>query len=222
MTIKIVADMRESRSAIITKLQGMEGYEIEVRELASGDYLLREDYPVERKSASDFVASIMDRRIFEQTAKMKGEFGRATFIIEGDVYNTRSQIKPDALTGAISYLAVIEDVQVLTTTSPANTSALLATMARHLQQGLGYEVALRSARPKDLRSQAQFVIEGLPGIGPIAAKALLAHFGSIHNIMQATSKELQAAPRIGAKTADQIRALCESRYLPGGKHINAD
>ena len=212
MTITIVADMRETRSTIAQTLRGLPDVEVEVRELSCGDYLLREDFPVERKAAGDFVLSIQDRRLFEQVAKMKGEFGRATFIIEGDIYGTRSAMSPDAIRGALSYLVAIEGASILPTKNTADTAALLAVMARHLQDGLGYQVALRGSKPKDLRTQSQFIVEGFPGIGPGSAKALLGHFGSIQAICAADVPALRGAPGVGEKTARQIRAIVEADY----------
>lgn len=216
MTIKIVADMRESRSTIISLLQRLPGYEIAVQELDCGDYLLRDDFPVERKAAADFVASILDRRLFEQVAKLKAQYGRATFIIEGDVYSTRSLMKPEAICGAISYLVSIQDAQVLTTRNVTETATLMATLARHLQEGIPYEVPLRANKPKDLRIAAQFVVEGFAGIGPGAAKSLLNHFGTIDAIVQASVADLRQVPGIGEKTAKQIRTVIEADYRTPG------
>lgn len=212
MAITIVADMRETRSTITRTLMGMPCLEVAVKELSCGDYMLREDFPVERKAAGDFVLSIQDRRLFEQVAKMKGEFGRATFIIEGDIYATRSGMAPDAIRGALSYLVAIEGATILPSKDTSDTAALLAVMARHLQEGLGYQVALRGAKPKDLRTQAQFIIEGLPGIGPGSAKALLGHFGSIEAICAADVLALRGAPGVGEKTAKQIRSIIQADY----------
>ncbi|MFC5550287.1 ERCC4 domain-containing protein [Massilia aerilata] len=212
MAIQITADMRESRSSIIAMLQRMPDYEVKVCELDVGDYLLRDDFPVERKAAADFVASIQDRRLFEQVAKLKAEYGKATFVIEGDVYATRSQMKPEAICGAISYLTAIEDARVLTTRNAADTAALLATLARHLQQGLSYAVGLRANKPKDLRLSAQFLVQGLPGVGPAAATALLEHFGTVNALMRADLAQLRQVSGIGAKTAEQIRSVIEADY----------
>lgn len=212
MTIKIVADMRESRSTIIELLQRTPDYEIAVHDLECGDYLLREDFVVERKAAVDFVASILDRRLFEQCSRMKAEYGKATFVIEGDVYATRSKVTPEAICGAISYLTAIEDARVLTTRNAAETASLLATMARHLQNGLGYVVGLRANKPKDLRLSSQFLVQGLPGVGPAGATALLNHFGTIEALMKADVAQLRKVPGIGAKTAEQIRSVIESDY----------
>lgn len=212
MAIKIVADMRESRSTIISILQRMPDYEVEVSELEAGDYMLREDFPVERKAAVDFVASILDRRLFEQVARMKADFGKATFVIEGDVYATRSKVTPEAICGAISYLTMIEDARVLTTRNAAETASLLATMARHAQQGLGYVPSLRANKPKDLRLSAQFLVQGLPGVGPAGATALLNHFGTVGALVRADVAQLRKVPGVGAKTAELIRAVLEADY----------
>jgi ERCC4-type nuclease len=212
MTITIVADLREARSNITAALQAMSGLDVQVRELSCGDYLLREDFPVERKSAVDFIASIQDRRLFEQVAKLKGEYGRATFIIEGDIYTTRSAMQPEAIRGALSYLVAIEGASVLPSKNTTETAALLAVMARHLQEGLGYQVALRGSKPKDVKTQAQFIVEGFPGVGPGSAKALLGHFGSIAALCAADIPALREAPGIGEKTARQIRVILETDY----------
>lgn len=212
LAITIVADMRETRSTITQALRGLPDVSVEVRELSCGDYLLREDFPVERKAAGDFVLSIQDRRLFEQVAKMKGEFGRATFIIEGDIYATRSAMSPDAIRGALSYLVALEGASILPSKNTTDTAALLGVMARHLQEGLGYQVALRGSKPKDLRTQAQFIVEGLPGIGPGSAKSLLGHFGSIEAICAADIPALRAVPGVGEKTAKQIRSIVAADY----------
>jgi Fanconi anemia group M protein len=217
LAIAIVADLREARSNITQALQQMANIEVQVKELSCGDYLLREDFPVERKAAVDFIASIQDRRLFEQVAKMKGEYGRAVFIIEGDIYSTRSNMTPEAIRGALSYLVTIEGASVMPSKNTTETAALLAVMARHLQEGLGYQVALRGGKPKDLRTQAQFIVEGFPGIGPGSAKALLGHFGSIEAICGADEKALCSVPGVGAKTAKQIRNIVAADY----RHLDA-
>jgi Fanconi anemia group M protein len=190
----------------------MDNIEVAVKELSCGDYLLREDFAVERKTATDFILSIQDGRLFTQVAKIKADYGRAVFVVEGDIYSTRSKMTPEAIRGALSYLVALEGSSVMPSSGPAETAALLATMARHLQQGLGYEVPLRRNKPKDVRAQAQFLVEGLPGIGPSSAKSLLNHFGNIGQLCAADVAALREVPGIGEKTAKQIRALIESDY----------
>lgn len=68
-------------------------------------------------------------------------------LIEGDIRAIRSQIQEDALLGAISAIAVFWQVGVLWSPDAPATAKLLATMWRHVNQGLSYEVALRAKKP---------------------------------------------------------------------------
>jgi Fanconi anemia group M protein len=203
--LKIVIDHRESRSPVFKALQSNPDIEVEICELSCGDYLPRSDFGVERKEAGDFVASIMDRRLFAQVLRLKDEYQQVLFLIEGNPYATRSGITPDAIRGAISYLMTIEGVSIVTVDHHRETTSLLLTMARHLQEGLGYEVALRAGKPKNTADLAQYLIEGLPGIGPASAKALLKHFGSAEAVFSADAAALCQAPGVGKKTAERIR-----------------
>lgn len=212
MTIPIIADHRESRSAIIKALQKVEDVIVTVQELDCGDYVLGNNLVVERKSAVDFVASIMDRRLFGQVELMMATYERLIFIVEGDVFSTRSAITHDALRGALSYLVAIKGAAFMPSKNTEDTAALLTTMARHVTHGLGYEVALRAGKPKDLNTQAQYLVEGFPGVGPAGAKALLKHFGSVQKILEADVATLRNAPGVGPKTAKLIRAVIEANY----------
>ena len=48
------------------------------------------------------------------------------------------------------------------------------------------------------------VLDGVPGLGPAKAKALLKHFGSVKAIRAASEEELQAAPGIGPALARAV------------------
>ena len=82
MTYMII-DSRESRSPVHRHLMADPTLEVTVRELSSGDYLPHENFGVERKEATDFVLSIMDRRIFSQVLRLKAEYAQVLFILEG-------------------------------------------------------------------------------------------------------------------------------------------
>lgn len=203
--LEITIDNRESRSPVMRALQARPDLTCTVRELSCGDYLPHPSYAVERKAAQDFVLSIMDRRLFAQVLRLRAEFNQAAIVIEGNPYDTRSGMQPQAIRGALSYLMTISGVSVVMVKDTAETAELIATMARHLQEGLGYEIPLRGNKPKDDRDLSQYLIEGLPGIGPSSAKALLAHFGSAMAVFSASAADLCTAPGVGKKTAQRIR-----------------
>lgn len=205
----IIVDSRESRSGLALQLTRL-GANVIGEELECGDYILADGFGVERKTASDFVLSIQDRRLFSQAAIMKSAYRRVVVIVEGDIFATRSSMTPEALLGAVSWLTVIEGIPVLSSSSTNQTAQLLMTMQRHAVEGLGYEIALRGSKPKDRTAQSQFLVEGLPGIGPAAAKKLLAAFGSAKAIFEAPVEALRAVAGIGPKT---IQAMHETLHF---------
>lgn len=137
---------------------------------------------------------------------------KVVVLIEGDLHNTSSRIADAALHGALSWLAMLEGVSLIYARDAADSAGLVVTMARHLQHGLGYEISLRSGKPKDLRTLQQFIVEGLPGIGPGRAQAIIAHFCSVHAALVATEQELAAVPGLGAKTAKKVHEVLHATW----------
>lgn len=208
----IRADMRESRSGVTQLLEKSALVRLAFEDLPVGDFILSDDVCVERKQATDFVISIMDKRLFGQVAQMKANYSRPVVILEGDVFATRSAIAPEALRGAISWLSVIEGVGTVYTRSAAETASFLEVMCRHAQQGLGYEIALRGARPKDFKVLSQYAVEGLPACGPNTAKKLLEHFGTARSVFMASVEELKAVKGVGTKMAEGIKQILDFPY----------
>ena len=201
--VTIVADSREARSGIATRLAKIPGVTLEQAELSSGDYLIGNGIAVERKAASDFVISLMEGRLFDQLARMAIEHERVVVLIEGDIYETRSAIAPESLDGALSYIALLSGASLIISPSVARTPYILHRMALHAVHGLGYEIPLRAGKPKG-PAAAQYLLEGLPTVGPKAAQALLAHFGSPRGVFSASREQLLAVKGIGPKSADAI------------------
>jgi len=202
--VTIIADSNEP-PALLSRLRLIPGVHVELRELFAGDFIVGDGVAVERKSAQDFVNSIMDRRLFAQVAKMKGEFETVVLLVEGDISKSASDIAPVALTGALSWLAVIEKVSLISAGGGlGETAGALHRMAIHCQHGLGYEVPLRAGKPKELHTARQFFLEGLPGVGPGLARRLLAHFGTPSAVFSASEKELREVDGVGPGTAKKI------------------
>src|SRR5690349_5917121 len=91
--LHIRVDSRERSSAVPALLAAFPDVTLSFAALPSADYLLSDDVAVERKTASDFVASIIDRRLFGQTTRMKVLFPRAMLIIEGDASETAALLR---------------------------------------------------------------------------------------------------------------------------------
>lgn len=201
--VTITTDSRETRAGIALKLQAIPGVTVQQAELTSGDYLIGHGVAVERKAATDFVISLMEGRLFDQLARMSIEHERAIVLVEGNIYETRSAITPEALDGALSYISLLSGASLIHSPSLARTPFILHRMALHVQHGLGYQIPIRAAKPKG-PAAAQYLLEGLPGVGPKLAQVLLAHFGSPRAVFAATRDELLKVKGLGPKSADTI------------------
>jgi fanconi anemia group M protein len=210
----IRVDSRERSSPVPALLATFPDVTLSFAALPSADYVLSDDVAVERKSASDFVASILDRRLFGQTTRMKVLFPRAMLIIEGDLSQVPHSIDMEAIRGALAFLTVREGITVLQLSDATETAAMLRMMARHAQERMGQPVSLREPRPQIEELYASYLVEGLPGIGPRRARMLLAHFGSPAAIMCATAEALAQVPGIGKKSAQRIWQAVNTRYAP--------
>lgn len=210
-TVKIGVDSREATSRIPEMLKKYSDVEIDYGQMESGDFLVAPGYIVERKSDSDFVASLLDGRLFPQLALMKAEHETVILLIEGSIHAHRSMITDEALHGAMSYLTVLAKVPLIYSRDAADTAALIYRFALHLQHGLGYEIPLRGQKPKgSLSTWQQYVVEGLPGVGPGRAQGLIKHFGGVRGLFSASEAAIAAAPGIGPKTAAKIFEITNS------------
>lgn len=205
--VRIRMDDREPES-IARALSAIEGVTVEWTRLEFGDFEVGPSLFVERKSSSDFGASLLDKRLFTQVKQAKDAGMRLIFVLEGDVFAGARNIHPNAISGALSYLATIEQIPVLGT-SAIMLPRLVADIARHSVHGLGYTINLREQRPRDVRESQLYCLQGLPGVGRGKAEALLAHFGSIRKVMAASAQELAAVPGMGAKSAATIAAALD-------------
>lgn len=206
----LLVDSRESRCEVPIWLRKL-GYATESAELAVGDYHAPGLVIIERKAAGDFVSSLLDSRLFGQAELLAAHDDRAVMIIEGTLDRVRSDIQPEALAGALSALSMYYRLSVLPTTGPEQTARVIGRLMLHRSTGLGYEINLRTAKPKVDGAVSQYLVEGLPGIGPAMARKLLAHFGSAAAVFGASSAQLQAVKGVGAKMADALQRALHHR-----------
>ncbi|MCF7791168.1 MAG: hypothetical protein K9L78_04735 [Victivallales bacterium] len=63
---KVIADHRESADLLIQTLKSQYNFQVEIRTLKYGDYYIKPDLFIERKTTKDFLVSIVDGRLFKQ------------------------------------------------------------------------------------------------------------------------------------------------------------
>lgn len=208
----VYADSREGNSKVIRHLSEME-IDVKVRSMAVGDYQVSDEVVIERKTAKDFVDSIIDKRLFKQARELSEEFKRPLLILEGDdIYN--GMLHPNAVRGTLAAIAIDFGISIIPTRNSEDTAAMIKRIAVREQNGEKTHIQIRTdKKPVSLWEQQLFIVESLPNIGPVNAKNLLQHFGSVEKVMNASESELQEVEGIGKKTAKNIRKVVESEYL---------
>ena len=208
----VFADTREGNSKVIRHLSEME-IDVKVQAMAVGDYQVSDEVVIERKTAKDFVDSIVDKRLFKQARSLMEEFKRPLIILEGDdLYN--GMINPNAIRGSIASIALDFGISIIPTRNAQDTAAMIKRIAIREQSGEKTPIQIKTdKKPVNLWEQQLFIIESLPNIGPVNAKNLLEHFGTVANIINASESQLQEVEGIGKKTAANIRKVVDSKYL---------
>ena len=212
-TALVFADSRE-HGAVIDHLY-KSGINVKVGQLKAGDFIISEDIGVERKTTGDFVNSLIDKRLFEQAQKMKQNFVKPIYIIEGkseDLFSVRN-VDSRAILGAMVSLIVDWQLPVIFSRNPEETADIIANLAKREQFDRNKKVSVRfEQKPKILTEQQQYFIEGLPNIGPTAARNLLKHFKTPRSVTNASLDGLKEVEGIGTILAEQIRKLLDEEY----------
>jgi Fanconi anemia group M protein len=205
-------DSRELGSATTRELSK---YDIAItpETLSIGDFIISDRTAVERKTVEDFVASIIDGRLFEQVSNLKSAYEMPILLIEGESFQTSRNIAPEAVMGAVASVIVDFGVPVVWTRSPSESALLLLSIARREQSKGERRPRIRMERkPESLAREQEFVIAGLPLVDTVLARRLLRAFGTIEKVFLASEQELQNVEGIGRKISDRIRKLLTAPY----------
>src|SRR4051812_1829527 len=172
--------------------------------LPAGDYVVSDRVVVERKGPSDLAASIKDRRLFEQLARLTEAYPSVVLIVEGEPVHMHEAAWHGALGRALTLGA-----SVLRTRDARDTAAWIGRL--HRLEGKPASAPRgtpRVRRPtEDDLQTAEDVLRSLPGISTVGAGRLLAHFGSLQRVFAARHEQLLEVRGIGpvrARTLDRL------------------
>ena len=231
---KIIIDYREKQSLVAAELVKL-GFEIEFKELKVADYIVN-DVAIERKTVSDFISSMLNKRLIKQLEELQ-QYPNKLLIIEGideqELYRMEDNMRfPSSGHKEIAYWNRKGSLQKKPLRCLLNPNAvrgfLLSILLKHnipllFTQNYKdtaqfiYRIAMKKNQEMGIRAnkkslnkkeQMQFILEGFPGIGPKNAKKLLRKFSTLQNIFSAPQDELQKI--IGKKA--EIFLLTELQY----------
>jgi len=206
-SVHFVVDDREMAGGKVPAALAARGdAAVEIARLEVGDYRVEHRVVVERKTAADFAASLIDGRLFRQAAALALAPERAVLVLEGRDQDWRDTgVRREALQGALIAIGVFFGVAVLQSDDPEETARLLVYLARQAQRAARGGLPRPGYRPKGKRARQLFLLQGLPGVGPERAARLLERFGSVQAIMAASADDLASVDGIGEKTAAKMR-----------------
>jgi len=219
-TIEIVADQRELDANIARELSKREDVQTRLETLEVGDYVLSDRVAVERKAVDDFLDTLTggDRSLFEQVGDMSRHYSRPVVVLEGEGLYEKRDVHPNAIRGALSSLVVDFGVSVLRTEDEDDTRELLAVIAGREQENEDREVSIHGEKQsKTLSEQQEYVVASIADVGPVTARSLLSEFGTVEAVMTARKEDLLEAEGVGEVTADRIRDVIGSEYVPDGR-----
>ncbi len=206
----ILIDHREARTVTASVLSTLADSLVEYGHLETGDYQIDDTFLFERKTLSDFAASVQDGRLFRQglaLARLPARM-RCALILEGNSADlSRCGMGRESLQGALITITLFFGIPVLRSLNGEESARLMVYAARQ-----AHMVALRSLprhgkRPRGKRKAQLTLLQGLPGVGPERAEELLNRFGCLEGVFTASQAELASVKGIGRHIAHQIRWL---------------
>jgi len=209
--VLIYADTREVGSNMIDHFAQYD-CEVQRKMLLYGDFLVSDRVCIERKTAQDFLSSIVDKRLFQQLKDMKENYEKPVLIIEGnDLYG---RLHPNAVRGALASIALDFGIPIIWTKDIAETVGMVYWFARREQIQENRSVSfIEKRKASSLKDKQELLIHGLPGVSIVRAQSLLKHFKTPAKIFRASEKELEKVENIGKVTAKRIREVLTGKYL---------
>ena len=196
--VRVVVDVHEPAS--ICRELAQAGADVVVERLPVGDYRMSEAL-VERKSVRDLHLTLAAGRLWGQLGRLRAATRAPYLLVEGGSLDN-GPISPAAIRGAL--LAAGENgVTVVRSESPIDSAFWLYRIAWRARRRPPRDRPLYAQRPK--ASSAEAVLAAIPEISAVSARSLLAHFGSIAAVVEATDAQITAVSGIGPIRAQRLR-----------------
>ena len=166
---------------------------VEVLKLKYGDYSFS-DIIIERKTLSDFFASLKNERLINQMESLSRYYTEKYLIIEG-FFDFSYVNNIDYLYSELFKIVLNFDVKVLFSKDCEKTASMLKNL--YFRKNFGYNPA---AIKQDKIHHAAMLF----GISRNKMESILSKFGSLSNIANSSKKELNGIKSVGKKTVEQI------------------
>ena len=226
----ILIDSRETskepivydRNYIIRRLKS-NGVSIRKEFLEVGDIVMCGSVGIEVKRGRDLTSSMMSNRLFEQLNNLNQYQNPILAIITEnkyrDFYRVKSNFIYNQYVGMLTTILIsYPKVRVVFLENDDELIDLLLSLHKKLNR------SGKSERPKMMFRKAKSddevrenIFTPIKGVSVKSSKKLLHYYGSVANVVNASSEDHQQIDKIGKKLADKIYNLCNGDYKKNNK-----
>lgn len=214
--VNIIADSRETNSSVVRTLDTDEDVVVDVEaNMEVGDYVVGNDCVVERKDVEDFHDTITgERSLFEQIKNMSDAYRNPVLLIEGDHAELYTQnIHPNAVRGVLATVVSDFNTTIVESMDEDDTASILKHLAKREQDESQSTVNPHGNKETgSVKSQQEYIVSSIEGIGPKTAESLLGEFGDVISVFEAEQESLKQVEGIGDEVADKIYSILRTEY----------
>lgn len=205
----IFVDQRERNSTILRELSKYE-VSIIIEQLPLGDYLVSSKVAIELKKADDFIASIIDGRLFTQLKDLKKAYEKPILIIVNYEEIYQKSLHINSIIGSLTSIATQLYIPILFARNSEDAARMIYFIAKQEQEEDKY---IQIKKPKqDINEQIRFTVATIPSIGYTLSEPLLHKFKTLRNLANANIDELSQVENIGKVRATRIYEFFNTEY----------
>ena len=194
------------------------GYDVEILQLETGDYVFDDKVVFEYKTYADMFSSIMDNRVFDESLRQSEKYPFHYVIIVGSdkdkknalyrLYKLRVKFTMKQYYGALARLNTYTNVIFA-----PNTKKAFKIMECQTKKCLDGKPLIRELTKKT-SNPALNILMMLPDVKYNRAKSICDVLGleSVEDLMNVEKEDLLKVNRIGGKIADNILNGLHSKY----------
>ncbi len=185
--LNVIIDNRERKLMKLLE-EKYPNIKFEAKQLDIADIVISEDVAIERKEGFDFVASIMDNRLFEQCLRLKETYTTPILILEGlnDNVFENTGMKIASIYGALAFISYKLGTSVIPTRNLDDTAIVIERIAYREQIKDGAFILSRKApKSMSIEERRTFIVEGFVDIGPKKAKSLIDKYETPYRVFKA-------------------------------------
>lgn len=203
---EIVADYREKNSLVISELISL-GFKVNQKNLQIGDYVVG-NVIIERKTVSDFISSMVNKRIIRQLEALSKEENKL-LMVEGigeqELYIDSEEkigVHPNSIRGFLLSILLNYKVPVIFTKNYEDSARFISLLARKKENKLSLRFKRKGLSEKE---QLRFILESFPGVGPKTSEKILKKFKNVKKFINAKEKQLKEV--LGKKAEAIIKTI---------------